>query len=189
MPHWYPLWDSSTTSGPPSTSRALSRTSLPYRTRMQTSPCHPAAAAITTVSWASPSQLTLSPGRYCNGMSFGGGYTWTLSPGIYYIKSGQFNDSRRGKPDRQRRYDRPDNQRRLYQLRHPVGNERHHSDIKRPNHGRDRGNIILRRPQRTLVQQQLHVRFYHRKLDRRDLLPLPRPSNMGEAARSPAASN
>ena len=41
--------------------------------------------------WASPSQLTLSPGIYCNGLSFGGGYTWTLQPGIYYIKSGQFN--------------------------------------------------------------------------------------------------
>ncbi len=41
--------------------------------------------------WANPSQSTLSPGRYCNGLSFAGGYTWTLSPGIYYIKSGQFN--------------------------------------------------------------------------------------------------
>ena len=41
--------------------------------------------------WASSGQLTLSPGRYCNGLSMGGGYTWTLQPGIYYIKSGQFN--------------------------------------------------------------------------------------------------
>ncbi len=41
--------------------------------------------------WANPSQLTLSPGTYCNGMSFGGGYAWTLQPGVYYIKSGQFN--------------------------------------------------------------------------------------------------
>jgi Flp pilus assembly protein TadG len=45
----------------------------------------------TTGYWASPSQLTLSPGIYCNGLSFGGGYTWTLSPGVYFIKSGQFN--------------------------------------------------------------------------------------------------
>ena len=45
----------------------------------------------TTGYWASPSQLTLSPGIYCNGLSFGGGYTWTLQPGTYYIKSGQFN--------------------------------------------------------------------------------------------------
>ncbi len=41
--------------------------------------------------WANPSQLTLSPGTYCNGMSFGGGYTWTMQPGIYYIKSGKFD--------------------------------------------------------------------------------------------------
>ena len=45
----------------------------------------------TTGTWASSSQLTLSPGIYCNGLSFGGGYTWTLLPGVYYIKSGQFN--------------------------------------------------------------------------------------------------
>ena len=41
--------------------------------------------------WASGSQLTISPGRYCNGLAIAGGYTWTMQPGIYYIKSGQFN--------------------------------------------------------------------------------------------------
>jgi Flp pilus assembly protein TadG len=41
--------------------------------------------------WASPNQLTVSPGRYCFGMSFAGGYTWTLQPGIYYIKSGHLD--------------------------------------------------------------------------------------------------
>ncbi len=41
--------------------------------------------------WASGSQLTISPGRYCDGLAIAGGYAWTMQPGIYYIKSGQFN--------------------------------------------------------------------------------------------------
>ena len=41
--------------------------------------------------WASAGQLTISPGRYCDGLAIAGGYAWTLQPGIYYIKSGQFN--------------------------------------------------------------------------------------------------
>jgi Flp pilus assembly protein TadG len=33
---------------------------------------------------------TISPGTYCNGMSFGGGATITMNPGVYYIKQGSF---------------------------------------------------------------------------------------------------
>jgi hypothetical protein len=41
--------------------------------------------------WASGSQLTISPGRYCDGLAIAGGYSWTMQPGIYYIKSGHFD--------------------------------------------------------------------------------------------------
>ncbi len=41
-------------------------------------------------SWTA-TQTTLTPGRYCYGMSIANGANVLLSPGIYYIKSGQFN--------------------------------------------------------------------------------------------------
>ncbi|HKJ62582.1 MAG TPA: hypothetical protein VKA94_11435, partial [Hyphomicrobiales bacterium] len=33
----------------------------------------------------------LQPGTYCNGLVIGNGITVTMAPGVYYIKSGQFN--------------------------------------------------------------------------------------------------
>jgi hypothetical protein len=41
-------------------------------------------------SWTA-SRTTLNPGRYCNGMTITNGANVLLSPGIYYVKSGQFN--------------------------------------------------------------------------------------------------
>ncbi len=43
-------------------------------------------------SWTA-TQTTLNPGRYCNGMTITNGANVLLSPGIYYVKSGQFNIS------------------------------------------------------------------------------------------------
>jgi Flp pilus assembly protein TadG len=42
------------------------------------------------IGW-SATPTVLSPGRYCNGLSIANGATAVLSPGIYYIKSGQFS--------------------------------------------------------------------------------------------------
>ncbi len=60
--------------------------------------------------------------------------------------------SRRGIHNWDRRYHRAHNYRWRQQLCHFVRNERHQRYTKRPNHGADSGNIVLRRPQRALVQ-------------------------------------
>ena len=41
-------------------------------------------------SWT-PTQTTLNPGRYCNGLTITNGANVLLNSGIYYVKSGQFN--------------------------------------------------------------------------------------------------
>jgi hypothetical protein len=41
-------------------------------------------------NWAPVTPQQLTPGTYCNGLSVGGGTTVNFNPGVYYIKSGEF---------------------------------------------------------------------------------------------------
>jgi hypothetical protein len=43
-----------------------------------------------SLNW-SHNGMTMMPGTYCNGLTIGNGIKVTMAPGVYYIKSGQFN--------------------------------------------------------------------------------------------------